>query len=198
MKTQDLQTIQDIKLHDTCMQIMLGRLDHSNTPFMFFSALEPFRPFLCLRQIGYLACRSKTLATLAIIITLMSLTGCVATMKDQVLDSGSESQLAQRSYQTRAFDTTDKQVVMRGVISTLQDLGFVIDRADATLGSVSATKLNAYLLKITVSVRPRGTTQLLVRANAQYNVSPVEDPKPYQDFFNSLSKSLFLQAQNVE
>jgi hypothetical protein len=26
----------------------------------------------------------------------------------------------------------------------------------------------------------------------------VEDPKPYQDFFNSLGKSLFLQAQNVD
>jgi len=128
---------------------------------------------------------------------VLSLSGCVATMKDQVLDSGSESQLQIRSYQTRAFDTPDKQKVLRATIATLQDLGFVIDRADATLGSVSATKLNAYLLKITVSVRTRGN-QTLVRANAQYNVTPVEDPKPYQDFFNSLSKSLFLQAQNVD
>lgn len=125
------------------------------------------------------------------------LSGCVATMKDQVLDSGSESQLQLRSYQTRAFDTDDKQRVLRATIATLQDLGFVIDRADATLGTVSATKLDSYLLKVTVSVRPRGD-QMLVRANAQYNVTPVEDPKPYQDFFNSLGKSLFLQAQNVD
>ena len=123
--------------------------------------------------------------------------GCVATMKDQVLDTNNESQLQKRSYQTRAFDTEDKQKVLRAVIATLQDLGFVIDRADSTLGSVSATKLDSYLLKITVSVRPRGD-QMLVRANAQYNISPVEDPKPYQDFFSSLSKSLFLQAQNVD
>ncbi len=128
---------------------------------------------------------------------VLSLSGCVATMKEQVLDSSSESQLQKRSYQTRAFDTTDKQRVLRATISTLQDLGFVIDRADSTLGSVSATKLDSYLLKITVSVRPRGE-QTLVRANAQYNVTPVEDPKPYQDFFNSLGKSLFLQAQNVD
>lgn len=123
--------------------------------------------------------------------------GCVATMKDQVLDTNNESQLQKRSYQTRAFDTEDKQKVLRAVIATLQDLGFVIDRADSTLGSVSATKLDSYLLKITVSVRPRGD-QMLVRANAQYNIAPVEDPKPYQDFFSSLSKSLFLQAQNVD
>lgn len=123
--------------------------------------------------------------------------GCVATMKDQVLDTNNESQLQKRSYQTRAFDTENKQKVLRAVIATLQDLGFVIDRADSTLGSVSATKLDSYLLKITVSVRPRAD-QMLVRANAQYNIAPVEDPKPYQDFFSSLSKSLFLQAQNVD
>jgi hypothetical protein len=132
-----------------------------------------------------------------LMIISLTLGGCVATMKDQVLDTNSETQLQKRSYQTRAFDTPDKQKVLRAVISTLQDLGFIIDRADATLGSVSATKLDSYLLKITVTVRPRGE-QMLVRANAQYNITPVEDPKPYQDFFSSLSKSLFLQAQNVD
>lgn len=129
--------------------------------------------------------------------TMLFLSGCVATMNQQVLDSGDESQLQKRNYQTRTFDTADKEKVLRAVIATLQDLGFVIDRADLTLGSVSATKLDAYQLRITVSVRQRGD-QSLVRANAQYNVTPVEDPKPYQDFFDSLSKSLFLQAQNVD
>lgn len=141
--------------------------------------------------------KSLSLKLAAVTIGLVTLSGCVATMKEQVLDTTSESQLQKRSYQTRAFDTTDKQKVLRATISTLQDLGFVIDRADATLGSVSATKLDVYLLKITVSVRPRGQ-QMIVRANAQYNLTPVEDPKPYQDFFNSLSKSLFLQAQQVD
>lgn len=141
--------------------------------------------------------KSLPLKLAAVCVGLATLTGCVATMKEQVLDSSSESQLQKRSYQTRAFDTTDKQKVLRATIATLQDLGFLIDRADATLGSVSATKLDVYQLKITVSVRPRGQ-QMIVRANAQYNITPVEDPKPYQDFFNSLSKSLFLQAQQVD
>lgn len=132
-----------------------------------------------------------------LLVAILSLTGC-ASMKDRVLDSGDQSQLEKRSYQSRVFDTSDKQKVLRAVISTLQDLGFVIDKADATLGTVSATKLNYYSLKMTVSVRPKGKTQMLVRANAQYNITPVEDPKPYQDFFNSLSKSLFLQAQEVD
>ena len=132
-----------------------------------------------------------------IMATLLALTGC-ASLKDRVLDTGDQSQVEKRSYQSRVFDTNDKQKVLRAVIATLQDLGFVIDKADATLGTVSGTKLDNYSLKMTVSVRPKGKDQMLVRANAQFNITPVEDPKPYQDFFNSLSKSLFLQAHNVD
>lgn len=139
----------------------------------------------------------KIYLKIAFIAAVALMSGCVATMNQRVLDSGDESQIQKRSYQTRAFDTQDKEAVLRAVIATLQDLGFVIDRADLMLGSVSATKLDAYLLRITVSTRIRGD-QSIVRANAQYNVTPIEDPKPYQDFFNSLSKSLFLQAQEVD
>jgi hypothetical protein len=83
-------------------------------------------------------------------------------------------------------------------MATLQDLGFVINDADATLGTVSATKLDYYSLRMTVTVRPRGETQMLVRANAQYNVTPVTDPEPYQQFFTSLEKAMFLTAHQAD
>jgi hypothetical protein len=76
-------------------------------------------------------------------------------------------------------------------MSTLQDLGFVIDKADDVIGIVSATKLNQYNLSMSISVRPSGQ-QMIVRANAQYNLTAVEEPKPYQDFFTALDKGLFL------
>lgn len=130
-------------------------------------------------------------------ICLVALSGCMS-LKDRVLDNNPEqSQLQKRSYQSRVFDISDKQKTLRAVIATMQDLGFVIDRADATLGSVSGTKLNFYSLKMTVSVTPRGKNQMVVRANATYNATPVEDPKSYQEFFTALSKSLFLQAQEI-
>ena len=103
-----------------------------------------------------------------------------------------------RSIQTRAFDTTDKNLTLRTVIATMQDLGFVVDKADETLGLVSGTKLSGYQLKMTVTVRLRGQKQLLVRANAQYNRAAIEDPTPYQDFFNALEKAMFLTAHNVD
>jgi hypothetical protein len=37
-----------------------------------------------------------------------------------------------------------------------------------------------------------------VRANAQYELTPVEDPLPYQQFFAALQKAMFLDAHDVE
>jgi starvation-inducible outer membrane lipoprotein len=138
----------------------------------------------------------KNNAVLVMIVLSLLVTGC-ATTQQRLLDSDS-SQVQLRSIQTRAFDTTDKEKTLRTIMSTLQDLGFVIDKADSTLGTVSATKLKYYALRMTVTVRPRGETQLLVRANAQYNVKPVTDPEPYQQFFTSLEKAMFLTAQQAD
>jgi hypothetical protein len=135
------------------------------------------------------------IALLAILI-LTGVAGCAPSTK-AVMET-SQSAVALRSFQERAFDTTDKEKTMRSVIATLQDLSFVIDKADLELGTVSATKLSGYQLRMTVTVRPRGEKQLLVRANAQYMNQAVEDPKPYQDFFTALEKSMFLTAHQVD
>ena len=133
------------------------------------------------------------------LLPLLWLAACQTDSLDGVLGGASDkSQLALRSIQQRVFETGDRQQTLRTVIATLQDLGFVIDKADATLGSVSGTKLDGYRLRMTVTVRPRGETRLLVRANAQYNLTAVEDPLPYQRFFAALERSMFLTAQRVD
>ena len=121
--------------------------------------------------------------------------GCANTNKN-VLSENENGSVKIRNIQTRSFETSDKNIVTRNVISTLQDLGFVIDSADADLGTVSATKLSGYKIKMTVTVRSN-KQESIVRANARYNNSVILDPMMYQDFFGLLSKSLFLDANNV-
>ncbi|MGW8324302.1 MAG: hypothetical protein ACWGNI_01270 [Desulfobacterales bacterium] len=140
--------------------------------------------------------KKKQILFLSLLIVFIMLISCAPSTK-QILAT-KESQVKLRSIQTRVFDTTDRETMLRTVIATLQDLGFIVDKADDVLGAVSATKLDMYTLRMTVSVRPRGETQLLVRANAQYNITAVEDPEPYQQFFDALSKAIFLTAQQVD
>lgn len=140
--------------------------------------------------------KRKQSLVVGLLIALIILVSC-APSTQQVLAT-KESQVKLRAIQTRVFDTTDKEKMLRTVIATLQDLGFVVDKADDTLGTISGTKLDRYALRMTVSVRPRGETQLLVRSNAQYNIYAVEDPEPYQQFFDALSKAIFLTAHQVD
>lgn len=134
---------------------------------------------------------------LALLVALALLAGCQTAQKN-ILDSDGESQVKLRAMQTRYFETDDKKKTLQTVIATLQDLGFVIDKASFDLGSVSATKLHGYRIRMTVTAIPRGEGQMTVRANAQYNIEPITDPVMYQQFFDALSKAMFLTAHTDE
>jgi hypothetical protein len=136
-------------------------------------------------------------SALFLLIAVLMLTGCASTSQKAFVTN--ESQVQLRSIQTRAFDTTDKKMMMQTIISTMQDLDFVIDKADFMLGSVTGSKFLGYaVVTMTVTVRQRGDKQLLVRANAQHGIKSVEDAETYQDFFVGLEKSLFLTAHQVD
>ena len=138
----------------------------------------------------------KVIAALYFFSGGLCLCGCESS-RTQVL-AVQESQVKLRSMQSRVFDTTDKAKTLRTTMATLQDLGFVIDKADDVLGSVSATKLDRYAVRITINVRPYGETQMLVRANAQYNLKAIEDPEPYQQFYAAFEKAMFLTAHSID
>lgn len=132
------------------------------------------------------------------LLSLVLLGGC-ATTSQRLMDSNNQKgQVELRHIQSRKFETVDREKMLRTVIATLQDLEFVITKADSMLGIVTGTKLKGYSLKMTVSIRPREKKYLLVRANAQYNIEPITDPEPYQDFFVALEKSIFLTAHQVD
>jgi hypothetical protein len=144
--------------------------------------------------------KKKNLIAFGLLILLGGLSSC-ATSSTKYILATTESQVKLRAMQTRTFDTRNKTQMLRSVIATLQDLGFVIDKADEKLGVVSGTKLAwgmPLVLRMAVTVRPYGEKQVHVRATAQYGSRFVEDPEPYQQFFDALSKAVFLTAHEVD
>lgn len=144
----------------------------------------------------------KTVHVLGIALFMLAsaifLEGCGNSPKAQILETGGKSQVELRAMQSRVFKTSEKAGTLRTVIATLQDLNFVMDKAHLELGTVSGTKLDGYQLRMTVSVRPRDAEHVIISANAQVGVDPVVDPAPYQQFFEALSKALFLDAHPIE
>jgi len=133
-------------------------------------------------------------AAMTVLLPLM-LSAC-ASNNAAITDGGSQLQI--RQIQTREYDTLDKRDTLRSIIATLQDLGFVIDKADHELATVSATKLQDYQIRMTVTVRERDGERLAVRANARFNEQPIEDARAYQDFFAVLDKAMFLTLHKVD
>lgn len=131
----------------------------------------------------------------ATILVLLSVVSC-ASQNAVITDGGSQVQV--RQIQTREYDTLDKKDTLRSVLSTLQDLGFVIDKADYELATITATKLQNYQIRMTVTIRERDSERLAVRANARFNKRPIEDPRAYQDFFAALDKAMFLTLHQVD
>ena len=105
-----------------------------------------------------------------------------------------DAQMKIRSFQTRAFDVKDQNKVLRSVVASLQDLGFIVERANGPMGLVTAGKFGPSgrgFVELTVTVRGKGEKQTEVRVNAIFNKKPIEDPKIYQNFFIAVERSLF-------
>jgi len=106
-----------------------------------------------------------------------------------------EAQMKIRSFQTRAFEISDQNKALRAVVAALQDLGFIVERANGPMGLVTAGKFGPNgrgFVELTVTVRAKGKEQTEVRVNALFNTKPIEDPKVYQNFFTAVERSLFI------
>jgi hypothetical protein len=130
------------------------------------------------------------------LLLLMLLAGCASSVPANV--TGARAQLDIRQIQTREYETLDKQMSMRSVIATLQDLGFTVDQANTALGTITATRLHKYTMRMTVTVVEKGGKRISVRANARINENSVLDAATYQDFFVALDKAMFLTLNKVD
>ncbi len=130
------------------------------------------------------------------VLGLVLVGGCATMTLADITGPGTQLQI--RQIQTREYDALDKQMTMRSVIATLQDLGFTIDQADLDLGTVTATRLHEYTMRMTVTVVEKGDERISVRANARIGENGVRDAATYQDFFVVLDKAMFLTLNNVD
>lgn len=125
----------------------------------------------------------------------LTIGACKAPEPSPTLLTPTEAQTKLRSYQSRTFDVGDRLTAMRGVMGVLQDLGFIIERANEPLGLVTAARFAepnySDVVGVTVTVRPQEGQRMLIRVNAIFNNRPVEDPQVYQNFFAALERSLF-------
>lgn len=128
---------------------------------------------------------------------LLVLGACAAQSGNRPVIASSRSAVELRDMQSRTFDTSDQNRVLRASIATLQDYGYAIARVSPEAGTVTALK--AGRLRLTASVYPRGTTQTVVRANAIVPMpggdTQVDDPLFYRTlFFEPLAHTLALNA----
>ena len=136
----------------------------------------------------------KIFHVLSPVLILSLCAGCAST-PDVV---PAKSQLELRQMQTRTYDTLDRQRTLRSVIATMQDLGFTVDEANPGLGVVTGTRLHAFRMRMTVTVREMEGERIAVRANARIDEFPVDEAATYQDFFVALDKAMYLTANNVD
>jgi hypothetical protein len=139
---------------------------------------------------------STHVAAVALLFALGS-SGCASPPKEpETLLAPTEEQMKVRSLQTRTFDVADRKVALRGVISALQDLGFIIERANEPLGMVTAARFAEPryfdVVGVTVTVRMLSEERATIRANAIFNNQPITDPEVYRNFFATLERSLFI------
>lgn len=141
----------------------------------------------------------KRLISVGLISILFS--GCMLNNKQMVLEEPDQVKL--RSFQTRTYEGKTKETVMRACIAAMQDLSFVIDRADMPTGTITGTKYQTgQSMRFSITIREsvdKNDKTILVRANGQYAragvAQPMEEPEAYRVFFTTVDKALFLEKK---
>lgn len=144
------------------------------------------------------ATRSRRRAVALLALIALIAVGCASPPAEpEQLLSPEEQQMRLRNMQTRTVDVADRATAMRAVIAALQDLGFILERANEPLGVVTASRFAEKqwfdVMGVTVTVRMRGEASAEVRINAVYNNQPVTDAEVYRNFFTTLERSLFVE-----
>lgn len=144
-------------------------------------------------------------------IAVLATAGCV--MPTQEEQAGAltlqSSASDNRQIQARRYEMRDEAGLMAATLGVLQDLGYTINETSAGTGLINGSKdRRGSRIRVSVVVRPtanRGAMIARVSFQAievsvfgqQPQVQTINDALIYQQFFESLSKSLFLEAHEI-
>lgn len=135
--------------------------------------------------------------------------GCVPTPQRQAAAfTPTDSVIAERSRESRRFDSNDRPLIMQASIGVLQDLGFTVEESQTQFGMIVASKLAGARIRAQIVVRSVPDAQAItVRANFQrVGFAPgasiahgetLTDPEIYRGFFEKLAHSVFLTAHEI-
>jgi hypothetical protein len=148
---------------------------------------------------------------LAAFVAALATGGCIAPTPEQQAGALTlrSSAFDSRQIQARRYDMHDESGLMAATLGVLQDLGYTINETSAGAGVITGSK-DRQGSRIRVSVVVRPTTDraaMIARVSFQAIDSPVfgqqlqiktiTDAVIYQQFIERLSKSLFLEAQEI-
>jgi hypothetical protein len=133
----------------------------------------------------------------ALLVAMCALGACAQQQSETFVPS-TRSAVELRAMQSRAINGSP-DIVARGVIATLHDLGYRLTRVDPGSGTISATKSDR--LRLAAVVRTQGDERSVVRANAVILMPPasaheVDSPDFYRNnFFAPLAATM---GRNME
>lgn len=134
----------------------------------------------------------ETLRWTSALASVALLAGCAVGPPPVVFVPSKKSAVELRAIQARVIPANE-DVVMRGVIATLHDLGYRITKVEVGAGTVSAARKTE--LRMAVVVRPKDAADSIVRANASIvavnTESQVDAPEFYaRNFYDPLGANL--------
>ena len=128
------------------------------------------------------------------------------------------TQLQTRLLQTKTYETTDYKMVMKAVLNTLQDQGYIVTNAISNLGVITAYKMKSRFaggffsspwvnmidcsVNVTVygnktKVRVNFLLRVLNDKGVVTGVSHLNDPEYYKQFFSKVDKGVFLEKEGL-
>lgn len=145
----------------------------------------------------------------ALALLLAGLAGCAPTAEQQAAAlTPSGSARSARAQQSRRFDTSDKALMLRASIATLQDLGFTIDESQAAFGIIVGSKIAGGRVRAEIVLSPVERQQAIIARVTFQEIVPspgamlargqqLDDAALYRGFFEKLAQSVFLTAHEI-